>query len=122
MLFLLILLSYVFVECPLENLVLLLDFILAQPINILVSAIGTDQELLSFHPLIAPPCIPGLSWKCRHFRCRPQLVLMTWCGVFLTRRPDTADVLCRRHHVMSGSFFLCCMWCHYLIADMSWIA
>jgi hypothetical protein len=33
-----------------------------------------------------------LSWKCRHFRCRPQLVLTTWCHVFPTRRPDTADV------------------------------
>ena len=33
-----------------------------------------------------------LSWKCRFFRCRPQLVLTTWCRVFPTRRPDTADV------------------------------
>ena len=33
-----------------------------------------------------------LSWKCRRFRCRPQLVLTTWCRVFPTRRPDTADV------------------------------
>jgi hypothetical protein len=34
----------------------------------------------------------NISWKCRHFRCRPQLVLTTWCRVFPTRRPDTADV------------------------------
>jgi hypothetical protein len=33
-----------------------------------------------------------LSWKCRRFRCCPQLVLTTWCRVFPTRRPDTADV------------------------------
>jgi hypothetical protein len=33
-----------------------------------------------------------LSWKCWRFRCRPQLVLTTWCRVFPTRRPDTADV------------------------------
>jgi hypothetical protein len=33
-----------------------------------------------------------LSWKCRRFRCRPQLVLTTWFRVFPTRRPDTADV------------------------------
>jgi hypothetical protein len=33
-----------------------------------------------------------LSWKCRRFRCRLQLVLTTWCRVFPTRRPDTADV------------------------------
>ncbi len=55
----LIVLSNLCVECPLENLVLLLNVILAQPINILVSAFGADQELLSSHPLIAPPCIPG---------------------------------------------------------------
>jgi len=36
--------------------------------------------------------LSDLSWKCRFFRCRPQLVLTTWCRVFLTRRPDTADV------------------------------
>jgi hypothetical protein len=34
----------------------------------------------------------SLSWKCRRFRCRPQLVLTTWFCVFPTRRPDTADV------------------------------
>ena len=34
----------------------------------------------------------NLSWKCRFFRCRPQLILTTWCRVFPTRRPDTADV------------------------------
>jgi hypothetical protein len=33
-----------------------------------------------------------LSWKCRRFKCRLQLVLTTWCRVFPTRRPDTADV------------------------------
>ena len=33
-----------------------------------------------------------LSWKCRRFRCRPQLVLTTWCCVFPTRRPNAADV------------------------------
>jgi hypothetical protein len=33
-----------------------------------------------------------LSWKCCRFRFRPQLVLTTWFRVFLTRRPDTADV------------------------------
>ena len=33
-----------------------------------------------------------LRWKCRRFRCRPQLVLTTWFRVFPTRRPDTADV------------------------------
>jgi hypothetical protein len=31
-----------------------------------------------------------LSWKCSHFRCRPQLVLTTCLRVFPTRRPDTA--------------------------------
>ena len=36
--------------------------------------------------------IASLSWKCCRFRCRPQLVLTTWCRVFPTRRPDTADV------------------------------
>ena len=41
----------------------------------------------------------GLSWKCCHFRCRPQLVLTTWFRVFPTRPT------CRRHHVMSGNFF-----------------
>ena len=34
-------------------------------------------------------CLRRLSWKCRSFRCRPQLVLTC---VFPTRRPDTADV------------------------------
>jgi hypothetical protein len=38
------------------------------------------------------PRLEGLSWKCRRFRCRPQLVLTTWFRVFPTRRPDTADV------------------------------
>ena len=38
------------------------------------------------------PSSAGLSWKCRRFRCRPQLVLTTCLRVFLTRRPDTADV------------------------------
>ena len=33
-----------------------------------------------------------LSWKCRRFRCRPQLVLKTCLRVFPTRRPNTADV------------------------------
>jgi hypothetical protein len=33
-----------------------------------------------------------LSWKCRRFRCRPKLVLMTCLPVFPTRRPDTANV------------------------------
>jgi len=33
-----------------------------------------------------------LSWKCRRFRCRPQLVLKTRLRVFPTQRPDTADV------------------------------
>ena len=33
-----------------------------------------------------------LSWKFRRFRCRPQLVLTTWCRVFPTRQPDTANV------------------------------
>ncbi len=33
-----------------------------------------------------------LSWKCRFFRCRPQLVLKTCLRVFPTRRPDTADM------------------------------
>ncbi len=31
----------------------------------------------------------SLSWKCRRFRCRPQLVLTTWFRVFPTRQPDT---------------------------------
>jgi hypothetical protein len=44
-----------------------------------------------------------LSWKCCRFRCRPQLVLTTWCRVFPTRRPDTADVLATSCDV--GSFF-----------------
>ena len=34
----------------------------------------------------------GLGWKCRFFRCRPQLVLKTCLRVLLTRWPDTADV------------------------------
>jgi hypothetical protein len=33
-----------------------------------------------------------LSWKCRHFRCRRQLVLTTCLRVFPTRWPDTADM------------------------------
>ena len=33
-----------------------------------------------------------LSWKCRRFRCRPQLVLTICLHVFLSCRPDTADV------------------------------
>jgi len=41
---------------------------------------------------MGPSSFGGLSWKCRFFRCRPQLVLTTWCRVFPTRRPDTADV------------------------------
>ena len=36
-------------------------------------------------------CAP-LSWKCCCFRCRQQLVLKTCLRVFLTRRPDTANV------------------------------
>ncbi len=56
---LLIVLSELCVECLLENLVLPLDVLLPQPIDKLVSAFGTDQELLSSHPLIAPPGIPG---------------------------------------------------------------
>ena len=39
-----------------------------------------------------PSCRRRLSWKCRFFRCRPQLILTTWCRVFPTRRPDTAVV------------------------------
>ena len=38
----------------------------------------------------APPDI--LSWKCRRFKCRPQLVLTTCFRVFPTRLPDRADV------------------------------
>ncbi len=34
----------------------------------------------------------NLSWKCRRFRCRTQLVLTTWCRIFPTRRPNTANV------------------------------
>ncbi len=56
---LLIVLSKLCVECPLENLVLPLDVVLPQPIDKLVSAFGADQELLSSYPLIAPPGIPG---------------------------------------------------------------
>jgi len=37
-------------------------------------------------------CNHTLSWKCRFFRCRPQLVLKTFLCVFPTRPPDTADV------------------------------
>jgi hypothetical protein len=59
-----------------------------------------------------------LSWKCRRFRCCPQLVLTTWCRVFPTRRPDTADVSATSCDV--GFFFLCRMSCRYLTADMSW--
>jgi hypothetical protein len=59
-----------------------------------------------------------LSWKCRRFRCCPQLVLTTWCRVFPTRRPDMADVSATSCDV--GFFFLCRMSCRYLIADMSW--
>jgi hypothetical protein len=39
-----------------------------------------------------PVCSVNLSWKCRRFRCRPQLVLTTWFRVFPTPWPDTADV------------------------------
>jgi len=46
-----------------------------------------------------------------------------WRHVFVSSRHDGPTRLtCRRHHVMSGSFFLCRMSCRYLIADMSWIA
>jgi len=44
-----------------------------------------------------------LSWECRHFRCRPQLVLKTCLRVFPTQRPDTADVLATSCDV--GFFF-----------------
>ena len=37
-------------------------------------------------------CFTHLSWKCRHFRCRPQLVLTTCLRVFPTHQPDTANV------------------------------
>ena len=36
--------------------------------------------------------VPVLSWKCRCFRCHPQLVLRTCLGVFPTRWSDMADV------------------------------
>jgi len=46
-----------------------------------------------------------------------------WRHVFVSSRHDgPTQPTCRRHHVMSGSFFLCRMSCRYLIADMSWIA
>jgi len=46
-----------------------------------------------------------LSWKCRFFRCRPQLVLKTCIRVFPTRRPDTAVVSATSYDV--GFFFFC---------------
>jgi hypothetical protein len=59
-----------------------------------------------------------LSWKCRFFRCCPQLVLKTCLCVLLTRWPDTTDVSATSCDV--GFFFLCRMSCRYLIANMSW--
>ena len=41
-------------------------------------------------------------------------------GVMSSRHVGPTRPTCRRHHVMSGSFFLCRMSCRYLIADMSW--
>jgi hypothetical protein len=42
-----------------------------------------------------------------------------WRHVFVSSRHDgPTRPTCRRHHVMSGSFFLCRMTCRYLIADM----
>jgi hypothetical protein len=44
-----------------------------------------------------------------------------WRHVFVSsRHVCPTRPTCRRHHVMSGSFFLCRMSCLYLIADMSW--
>ena len=57
-LLLLIELSKLLVKCPCQDLVPLLDCLLPNLINILMSAFCTDQELLA-HPLIAPPGIPG---------------------------------------------------------------
>ncbi len=46
-----------------------------------------------------------------------------WRHVFVSCWHDgPTRPTCQRHHVMSGSFFLRCMSCRYLIADMSWIA
>jgi hypothetical protein len=41
-------------------------------------------------------------------------------GVVSSQHVGPTRPTCRRHHVMSGSFFLCRMSCRYLIADMSW--
>ena len=44
-----------------------------------------------------------------------------WRHVFVSsRHVCPTRPTCRRHHVMSGSFFLCRMSCLYLIADMLW--
>jgi hypothetical protein len=78
-----------------------------------------------------------LRWKCRRFRCRPQLVLTTWFRVFPTRRPDTADVSATSCDV--GFFFsvsyvvslpncrhvvvvLVGAICHVLVFVMFWLA
>ena len=51
--------------------------------------VASSEALDMLHQVMCPAL---LSWKCRFFRCRPQLILTTWCRVFPTRRPDTADV------------------------------
>jgi hypothetical protein len=63
------------------------------PFVILVLSFLRRPRAPSFTARIVLLRIPAqLSWKCRRFRCRPQLVLTTWCRVFPTCRPDTADV------------------------------
>jgi len=60
----------------------------------LSSSLRFIHQRLKRPPKIFKPTLHslGLSWKCRRFRCRPQLVLKTCLRVFPTRRPDTANV------------------------------
>ncbi len=58
-LLLLVVLSKVSIKCLLDNLVLLLNLILLEPIDVAMATFGTDCELLSTsQPLVAPPWIP----------------------------------------------------------------
>ncbi len=50
------------------------------------------ENFTSRKPRAKHPGSHKLSWKCRRFRCHPQLVLKTCFYAFLTCWPDTADV------------------------------
>ncbi len=82
----------------------------------------------------APQCSQTQLWSPHCFRLSSGLLLgnvaildvvSSWFwrhGVVSSWHVGPTRPTCRRHHVMSGSFFLCRMSCRYLIADMSWIA